>query len=212
MKKKLINLLLFASGAAIGSLVTWKVVKTKYERILQEEIDSVKETWGRLNSEKSDSNNDCDDVESEYIDDEDLDEGNFDPEGEEMIGYTRLASMYGSSSDREEEEGGGGEELSSIDGPYVIEPTDFGNGNYDHKLYCLTYYFDGVLANDWWETFDIEDTIGEEALNHFGDYVDDVVHVRNERLGADYEIVKDPRNYSDVIASDPLRYAYANSN
>jgi hypothetical protein len=208
MKKKLINLLLFASGAAIGSLVTWKVVKTKYERILQEEIDSVKETWERLNSDKSDVNNvDQDDTESEDV--EDLDEDEFDPEDEEMIDYTRLASRYGSSSDKEEE-GGGDEVLSSIDGPYVIEPTEYGNGNYDHKLYCLTYYFDGILANDWWETFDIEDTIGEDALNHFGDYVDDVVHVRNERLGADYEVVKDPRNYSDVIASDPLKYAYAN--
>lgn len=210
MKKKLINLLLFASGAAIGSLVTWKVAKTKYERILQEEIDSVKETWERLNGKDVNADNDDFEEESEDVSgDEDSNEDDFDPEDEEMIGYTRLASRYVSSSDKEEE-GGGDEEFSSIDGPYVIEPTEYGNGNYDHKLYCLTYYFDGILANDWWETFDIEDTIGQESLNHFGDYVDDVVHVRNERLGADYEIVKDPRNYTDLIASDPLKYAYAN--
>ena len=43
MKCKFINVLVFAAGAAIGSAVTWKVVKTKYERFAQEEIESVKE-------------------------------------------------------------------------------------------------------------------------------------------------------------------------
>ena len=47
MKNALINLAMLAVGAAIGSAVTWKLVKTKYERIAQEEIDSVKEVYSR---------------------------------------------------------------------------------------------------------------------------------------------------------------------
>ena len=39
---------LFTAGAAIGSVVTWKLVKTKYEQIAQEEIDSVKEEYASL--------------------------------------------------------------------------------------------------------------------------------------------------------------------
>ena len=38
MKNALINLAMLAVGAAIGSAVTWKLVKTKYERIAQEEL------------------------------------------------------------------------------------------------------------------------------------------------------------------------------
>ena len=45
MKCKFVNVLMFAVGAAIGSAVTWKVVKTKYEKIAQEEIESVKEAF-----------------------------------------------------------------------------------------------------------------------------------------------------------------------
>ena len=45
MKCKFINVLMFAVGAAIGSAVTWKVVKAKYEKIVQEEIDSIKEAF-----------------------------------------------------------------------------------------------------------------------------------------------------------------------
>ena len=34
MNTKMINVMMFAAGAIIGSLATWKYVKTKYERIL----------------------------------------------------------------------------------------------------------------------------------------------------------------------------------
>ena len=36
---------IFAAGAIIGSAVTWKIVKTKYEQIANEEIESVKERF-----------------------------------------------------------------------------------------------------------------------------------------------------------------------
>ena len=45
MKNALINLAMLAVGAAIGSAVTWKLVKTKYEQLAQEEIDSVKQIF-----------------------------------------------------------------------------------------------------------------------------------------------------------------------
>ena len=47
MNSTLKNLCVFAIGATIGSLVTWKLVKTKYEMIAQEEIDSVKEVFAK---------------------------------------------------------------------------------------------------------------------------------------------------------------------
>ena len=41
------KILIFSVGAAIGSVITWKLVKTKYERIAQEEIDSVKDVYSK---------------------------------------------------------------------------------------------------------------------------------------------------------------------
>ena len=52
MHKAVSYSLIFSTGVAIGSFVTWKMVKTKYERIAQEEIDSVKETFSKFYSEK----------------------------------------------------------------------------------------------------------------------------------------------------------------
>ena len=206
MNKKLFNILLFATGAAIGSLVTWKVVKTKYEQIIQEEIDSFKETYALCMGGKTDKH----DSSEEEIQDED-DEYEADPS--EMTDYAALASRYGRSSKENTEnteEGGGDDEVPYINGPYVIEPKDFGDGNYDHECHCINYYADGVLADDWGVVLDIDETIGDDALKHFGDYAEDVVHVRNERLKRDYEVACDPRNYSDVMANDPLMAMHAN--
>lgn len=202
MNNKLFNVLMFTAGAAIGSLVTWKIVKTKYEQILQEEIDSVKETWARMGYQESDE-------ETPYEEDEEEDE---DDEWDDsvMTDYAAIASKYSRSSDVENgEEGGGDDEVPYINGPVVITPDEYGDGNYDHDLHCINYYADGVLADDWGVKLDIDETIGLEALEHFGDYAEDTVHVRNERLKADYEVVKDPRNYADMLANDPQMRMYA---
>ena len=205
MKKTIFNVFLFTTGAAIGSLVTWKLVKKKYERILQEEIDSFKATYALCMNGVS-----PEDVDEDPVVDTNIDEDDDFPESVKSE-YTELARRYGNPSgdDTETVEEGEGDDFPYINGPVVISPEEFGNGNYDHDLYCLTYYADGILANDWWETLNIEETIGLEALEHFGDFTDEVVHVRNEREKADYEVARDPRNYADMIANDPLRRAYA---
>ena len=209
MNKKFFNVLLFTAGAAIGSLVTWKVVKTKYERIIQDEIDSFKESYTRCmrgTSEKDEIiTEDTEDQDDEYDDEYEYSEA-------EIVDYHKLATRYNRSGDVTEtgEEGVGDEEVPYINGPIVIMPEDFADGDYDHDVYCLTYFSDGVLANDWYEVLDIEETIGEESLKHFGDYTEDIVHVRNERLRADYEVARDPRRYADLIADNPLMSMHDN--
>ena len=39
------NLLCFVTGAAIGSIVTWKLIEKKYKDLADEEIESVIETF-----------------------------------------------------------------------------------------------------------------------------------------------------------------------
>ena len=202
MKKVLFNLFLVTVGAAVGSAVTWKVIKDKYERITQEEIDSVKEEYQYLRdlmcsdekvSLKSHEEHD-DDVEKEDV---------FEPTNDELFNYHDITSAYRSSENIEEkndEEGGTGDsdDAPYINGPYVISPDDFRCSPPGYNAQALDYFADGVLADGWGVEMDIENTIGEESLNHFGDYVDEIVYVRNERLEVDYEVTCDSRKYSDV--------------
>ena len=86
--------------------------------------------------------------------------------------------------------------LSKEDQPYVISPDEFGEKK-GYKLISLTYFSDEKLADDVGYLFNV-DEIGEESLKQFGEYEEDSVHVRNDLLKADYEILLDPRKYSEV--------------
>lgn len=92
-----------------------------------------------------------------------------------------------------------------VEKPYVISPEEFGEFEEYEKI-SLTYYADEVLAdeNDE-EVDDVEEIVGKGSLNHFGEYEDDSVFVRNDRLKCDYEILLDQRNYSDVVKTMPHR-------
>lgn len=195
--QKLINVFVFTAGAAIGSLVTWSFMKKRCERYIQEEIDKFVDDWSNRDQNGDEPSEDTWD---EFEDNDVSDEEDF---GEvDIREYHLLAKKYG-------EEGEGGPGFPYVNGPVVITPDEFGDGNYGHSLHCLTYYSDGVLSNDWYEVLDIEDTIGEESLKHFGDYAEDVVHVRNEQNCADYEVVRDPRTFAEVTADDPLMAMHA---
>lgn len=214
MNKKLLNVLMFAVGAAIGSAVTWKVVKTKYEQIAQEEIDSVKEEYASLMVKMKHKLNETatykgpQDTDEAKAMEEDYDEYYPDDDERDFTEYYKITSKYRGSNDAEEdddEEGGKGDEdeVPYINGPYVISPEDFASSPPGYNAQPLDYFADGVLADSWGVQLDIEETIGEDAVEHFGDYVDDVVHVRNERNEIDYEVTRDPRTYADAVHTNP---------
>lgn len=198
MKCKFINVLMFAAGAAIGSAVTWKVIKTKYEKIAQEEIDSVKEAFAdRLANlqEQVDDYSEADAAE-EWADRarqinwdelEDLDEeDDIGLEGDDLAEYAQLASIY-------TKEEGGAKNMTKK--PYVISPDDFGELD-DYNRISLTYYADGIVEDEDREIVnDVDELIGEDSLTHFGEYEDDSVFVRNDYLRTDFEILKDYRSY-----------------
>ena len=221
----LVKAFIFTAGAAIGSVVTWKVIKTKYEQISNEEIESVREEYQRLTKimrmeidacrkataahTKVDNAVDEDDDEDDidYPDDDDRD---FTEKEKEQVEYYKITSRYRGSyeennENNEEGEEDGDDEVPYINGPYVITPEDFASSPPGYNCCPLDYYKDGVLADGWGVPMDIEETIGEEALDHFGEYVDDVVYVRNERLELDYEVTRDPRTYKEAerAYSDP---------
>ena len=90
-----------------------------------------------------------------------------------------------------------------VNEPYVISPEQFGE-NEDYERISLTYYADQVLVDENDEMIeDVEEMVGFESLNHFGEYEDDSVFVRNDAKKCDYEILLDQKLYSDVIDEMP---------
>ncbi len=86
--------------------------------------------------------------------------------------------------------------------PYVISPDKFGLKD-DYELVTYTYYRDGILADEHdKEITNAYETVGE-FKSHFGEYEDDAVYIRNERLKIDFEILLSYEEYTDVISKHP---------
>ena len=213
MNRKIINIIIFTVGAAIGSAVTWKIVKDRYEKIVQEEIKSVKEVFSdRFNSsneeassEESDEEMSEEDPVSDYRkicwdDLEDLDPSELEEEEyqADLIEYEDIANIY-------KEGGADNMPTSEPREPYVIEPIEFGELD-GYKTFELTYYEDGILEDEDYEIVrNPEEILGPDALGSFGEYEDDSVFVRNERLRADFQILKDYRTYDEARSIGPGR-------
>ena len=208
MNNKIASFMIFIFGAAVGSVVTWQYTKKKYEQIAQEEINSVKETFSKLYVKKEKVKNK--DNESEEINNVRtiVERAKDKPSIVEYAaklrkqGYTNYSNTDSLSEDSNvfEEEV---DENMINDKPYVISPDEFGEFD-DYDTISLTYYADQVLTDDDDELVeDIEETVGFESLNTFGQYEDDSVFVRNDRFKCDYEILLDSRKYSDVIKRRP---------
>lgn len=219
MNNKIFGAIIFAAGAVIGSLVTWKVIKTKYEDIAQEEINSVKEEYTRLMvSMKKKLNDSATYKDSDDNEDDESEEDTDDFDDSTMKNYNEIIKGYRSSNEEEdnqnEKKGDEKEEdndgVSYMKAPYVISPDDFGSVP-GYNVEPLDYFADGILADGWGVKLDIADTIGEDAVNHFGDYDDDVVYVRNEQTELEYEVTRDPRTYAEAVRTNPNPY-YGNEN
>lgn len=190
------NVLIFAAGSVVGSAVTWKLLKNKYEQIAKDEIEFQLERFSKSKKELKEELQDANDIISSY---EKVEKAQVEEYRKTVAerGYTDYSSYSNSKTQKAEEK------ESSEDRPYVIKPEDLGE-NDDYQVINLTYYADGILADDNDDLVDdVDNVVGTDSLSHFGDFEPDAVHVRNDRLKCDYEILRDRRKYKDVIGGNP---------
>lgn len=179
----------FLLGAASGAAGAWYILKTRYEQMAQEEIDSVKDVFRkRCNELKEQIDPKKDDSDTEIVDDPIAVET-----AKSIIDY----SSYSTKSDKIAEDVKQDKHVNS-DPPYVITPEEFSEFE-DYSTISLYFFRDQILTDDDYELLeDVDDVIGFESLNHFGEYEDDAVYVRNDRLKTDYEILRDERTYQEA--------------
>ena len=193
MNYKSFNIVSFAAGVIIGSAVTWKLLKTKYdaeyEQKYQEEVKEAKEFYKKAESEKTVSQN------------EGVTVSKITKDKPDIMEYAAKIKELGYTGEikEDDEKNVGKEEDSMKDEPYVISEEEYDENGYDTET--LTYFADGVLT-DWFNDVvdDPEELIGSDTLARFDELADgDTVFVRNDNHATDYEIQRDYRNYRDVF-------------
>lgn len=217
-------------GSAIGVIATQRYLKSKYEKIAQEEIDSMKEYY----SEKYSSDENfvkaepgphvaLSDIESlhphsiieprkeetdtniEIVEDIRSDASIFDyvkiMKDNNYINYSDYVTTESIEEDVKDEEEE--DEDMSID-PYVISPDEFGTLD-DYDIISFTYYSDGVLADEYNDIVaNAEELVGTDYASHFGDFEDDSVFIRNDIRKIDFEILRDYSQYSSFSIDSDL--------
>ena len=183
----------FTLGAVVGVAASWKVMETKYRKIADEEIESVKEMLSKKTDNESE--NVEDDLAVPEVDDEQDD--TEESETKEVAAYNTIikTQQYHNNYSVINKEGEASGE-DKIDRPYIIDQSEV--GELDYEIIELTYYEgDNTLADELDELVDdVEDTVGWDNLDKFGDY--DSICIRNDARRVDFEILLDVRKFSEV--------------
>lgn len=179
--------LTFLAGGVIGSVITWKLVESKYAQTIEdknEEIEFLRDRYsGKKVGEKlvegiGDGIKDSDEMSVQEIRDK-----------VQELGYINERVM----KEKEEKE----EDEEKVDKPYIIPPEE--SWEQDYPTISLTYYEgDGVLADEHDKIIDnVDELVPEDFASHFGEYEDDSVYVRNDGFKTYYEILRDYGSYAE---------------
>ena len=204
MNKGIVNTLIFVAGAAAGSIATFFITKSRIQKSADEKFEEA------IAEYKNDYNRNLSkaEVKRESKKEEAMTKAPTVNKTDDDI-HKEIASRYaydGSSTDYTQfanRDEAPSEEYPIHERPYIISPDEFGE---DYDTESFIYYADQIVADDNDNIIDeVEDTIGFESLNHIGEYETGCIHVRNDVLKKDYEVLQSLRRYSEVAAQRGIR-------
>lgn len=179
MNSILNKVMIFAAGVVVGSAVTCKVLTSKYEQQVREDVESVKREFSKMYQD--DSRDEVTKPEESSDDEDEEDESEIERKVYSSIINKNNYANYSNNTEKEDDD--------DMEKPYVIPPEEFGECEYAEV--SLTYYQDGVVLNDRNKIVsNTDELIGPDFASHFGEYEDDSVFVRNDRIRTDFEILK----------------------
>lgn len=201
----------FVVGAAVGAVVAWQGTKKFYERQANDEIDEMAKYYkSKLEPIEKENDEDISEAEKHVEEVEEIVKRTkaavkMNKEKPSVTEYAAILNKenYTNYSNTEKREDA--KPVEPVDRPYVISSDEFGDFD-NYNQICLTYFADKILADDNDEIVDDpDDIVGLSSLNELETFEDDVIHVRNDRLKCDYEIVKDLRTYASFIRDYPYK-------
>lgn len=216
------NVFIFLGGAAIGSLITWKYVETKYKKLAEEEIASVKELYKEKLAEKSEFNKQkVEEIKNNYpcgTDEKDIQKKEVDKNNEELEKIINNQKyVTGTDYAEEDKESVQVEDLeddlndedyivpvevgpTKPEPPYIITEDEF--GEFGNEEQTLIFYSDSVLADEDDDVITDPESVIGNALIEFNNPMTERVFVRDEAQEIDYIILRSEKTYSEVCGEE----------
>lgn len=208
MNRFLKDMFYVVSGISIGATVTWAIAKQRYEKRIQEEVESVKEAYNRKAKELADKNTTTkESITLAHPDKTDYSE--YDTESkeypEEIVVLDEDASIdnfmstsLGNYAMKDVEPKKDSVEQNDAElAPEIIDISDFGEKD-DYTQTTLYFYINNkILTDDQGSKIDDPETlIGEEALNKLktDEYINEL-YLDDSLNHKYYEILIDESDY-----------------
>lgn len=181
---------LLGAGFICGGVIGYMTAKYRYARNMEREVEEIKTALSKYYVNQSSEEKTVD----EQIDEADTvvenTETTEEAEEKEYVDYT----AYFNGPDVADDEVVVTEDMvlpnPPGDKPYIIHPNEFGCVD-GYGIVTINFFKDHILLDtDDDPIEDVDGTIGVESLNHFGEYDDEAVYVRNDKTMCDYEIIK----------------------
>ena len=195
MNKGIICSISLLIGGGIGFLIGFKIAKNKYQKIADEEVESVKKALEEyycslLNTDETKSVKDDKGETSIPVSTKDSISYETFESNNEKVAYSKYVNKYKSK----EEKPVTNNKNTNI---YVVSSEDFANGEYD--VVTLNYYADGVLADDDDNAIlNVKSIIGDIDLHSILFSDEQTAYVRNDIHQIDYEILYNDTNYASI--------------
>ncbi len=222
--KVLKNFGLMTLGAAVGSAITYVLVKNKYERISREEIESMRNAFEMYHA--NDSLEECSDEETD-ISEEAPEIKPEHPEVDFNV-YKQLAGQYdrvnynGYSEPKKEDE----KSMDNNVNNHTIYPIDTAIDNFkpipdpvysnisivsgynidefDEEIITLYFTADGFLVDEEGEIQEpYQKYVGEEFRNYLREGGSDEIFVHNSTYSVIYDVLRSAKTYDEFLGESP---------
>lgn len=204
-----------AIGGVVGYKLAEKKLTTKYDKILDEQIESAKKFYGRLHKEGEFATpesaaekliTDAVDALESYKGGRNLNRADIPPAEEVAVVVEEIVEKNIFVESKPIDADVDYEDLvdrRNPEKPYLITAAEFMENEPGYLQNTLTYYEgDDVLVDERdMPIEEVEGTVGVDNLSKFGLVSGEkhIVYIRNERLDLDFEVVRSEGKYSEQV-------------
>ena len=201
MKEVIVKIAIFSFGVGLGVAGSWRYFDQKYQKLADEEIESVKAMLSKKST----------DIKYEHTGEPIAKVEKVTMDDNSLTAEATLINSYSSSVDLETKNYSEFyapkkvEEAQTLspkeDEPFDISVEEYEEDTEFQKVTLNLYLEDGVLCYE--ESEDVaeeSDTVGTENLDDFSRTSFSTAYFRNPKEGIDYEVIKVDGSYKELIA------------
>lgn len=175
---KITGFLIFATGFLGGSVSAYFALKKRFDILMEEEIQSVKESYEKFNAaENKDSDEEQNNLRKVHEEENQNYEKNLPKE-------------------------------QKFEEPYLIPPNEFNEiYGYETSTLTL-YSDGIIATDDLEMVDDVDELLGEDNLQQLRDGEADCIYIRNDSTYCDYEVLRDLSTFEDAVLSQSTEEEY----